>query len=180
MKKISIEALWNQLIYQKFYKTVKIDKDQLRNEIKKKFENDEKNYLLSEIVFKVSNKNDLKKYSEIINSINKENFQSAALTYSISDSSNIGGELGWIKESSLNETISDQLKKLIKGDITNPIFTPNGYLILKIEDIKYIKKTYNENEELNDLIKLKTNEQLNQQSIIYFNKIKKNLSINEF
>ena len=27
----------------------------------KKFENDEKNYLLSEIVFKVSNKNDLKK-----------------------------------------------------------------------------------------------------------------------
>ena len=67
-----------------------------------------------------------------------------------------------------------------KGNISNPIFTPNGYLILKIEDIKYIKKTYNENEELNDLIKLKTNEQLNQQSIIYFNKIKKNLSINEF
>ena len=180
-KKISIEALWNQLIYQKFYKNVKIDKVQLRNEIKKKFENDEKNYLLSEIVFKVLNKNDLeKKYYQIIDSIKKENFQSAALTYSISDSSNIGGELGWIKESSLNKTISDQLKKLKKGDITNPIFTPNGYLILKIENIKYIKKTYNENEELNDLIKLKTNKQLNQQSIIYFNKIKKNLSINEF
>ena len=180
-KKISIEALWNQLIYQKFYKTLKIDKDQLRNEIKKKFENDEKNYLLSEIVFKLSNKNDLKKkYSEIINSINKENFQSAALTYSISDSSNIGGELGWIKESSINNTINDELKKLKKGNITNPIFTPNGYLILKINDIKYIKKKYDENEQLNDLIELKTNEQLNQQSIIYFNKIKKNLSINEF
>ena len=180
-KKISIEALWNQLIYQKFYKNVKIDKEQLRNEIRKKFENDEKNFLLSEIVFKVSNKNDLKnKYTEIINSVNKENFQSAALSYSISDSSNIGGELGWIKESSLNNTIKDQLKKLNKGDITNPIFTPNGYLILKIDDIKYTKKKYNENEELNDLIKLKTNEQLNQQSIIYFNKIKKNLRINEF
>ena len=60
----------------------------------------------------------------ILNSVNKENFQSAALSYSISDSSNIGGELGWIKESSLNNTIKDQLKKLNIGDITNPIFTP--------------------------------------------------------
>lgn len=180
-KKISIEALWNQLVYQKFYKNVKIDKDKLRGEIIKKFEKDEKNFLLSEIVFKISNKNNLKeKYSEIISSVNKENFESAALTYSISDSSNMGGKLGWIKESSLNNTINKKLKKLKKDDITGPILTPNGYLILKIDDIKYIKKNYDENEELNDLIKIKTNEQLNQQSIIYFNKIKKNLIINEF
>tara|TARA_Y100000768_G_scaffold283413_1_gene218058 strand:- start:2338 stop:3279 length:942 start_codon:yes stop_codon:yes gene_type:complete len=180
-KKISIEALWNQLIYQKFYKNVKINKDKLRDEIIKKFEKDEKNFLLSEIVFKVLNKNNLKKkYSEIMDSVNKENFESAALTFSISDSSNVGGKLGWIKESSLNNTINKKLKKLKKGDVTNPILTPNGYLILKIDDIKYIKKNYDENEELNNLIKIKTNEQLNQQSIIYFNKIKKNLSINEF
>tara|TARA_Y100000768_G_scaffold363259_1_gene322752 strand:- start:1354 stop:2274 length:921 start_codon:yes stop_codon:yes gene_type:complete len=179
-KKLSIEALWNQLIYQKFSKNIKIDKNKLIEEIKIKFAEGEKKFLLSEILFKINNKKNLKKkYSEIIKDINKENFESAALVHSISDSSSFGGKLGWIKESSLNETINSELINLKKGDISKPIFTPNGYLILKIDEIKYIKRKYNEKNELNELIKLKTNQQLNQQSIIYFNKIKKNTSINE-
>ena len=105
-KKISIEALWNQLIYQKFSKNIKIDKDKLIKEIKNKFALDEKNLLLSEIVFKVDNKKDLdKKYTEIINDIDNENFESAALIHSISDSSTLGGKLGWIKQTSLNKSI---------------------------------------------------------------------------
>ncbi len=179
-KKISIEALWNQLIYQKFSKNIKIDKNNLIKEIKTKLAQGEKNFLLSEILFKIKNKRKLKeKYSEIVKDINKENFESAALIHSISDSSEVGGKLGWIKQSSLNKTINTELVNLEKGNITKPIFTPNGYLILKIDDIKYIKKEYDEKKELNELIKLKTNQQLNQQSIIYFNKIKKNTTINE-
>ncbi len=173
-KKLSIEALWNQIIYQKFSKNIKIDKNKLIEEIKIKFAEGEKNFLLSEILFKIDNKKNLKKkYSEIIKDINKENFESAALIHSISDSSNFGGKLGWIKESSLNETIRSEIINLKKGDISNPIFTTNGYLILKIDEIEYIKKKYDEKNELNELIKLKTNQQLNQLSIIYFNKIKK-------
>ena len=179
-KKLSIEAIWNQLIYQKFSKKIKIDKIKLKNEIKIKFAEGEKNFLLSEILFKINNKKNLnKKYAEIIKDINKENFESAALIHSISDSSGLGGKLGWIKESSLNETINSELINLQKGDISKPIFTSNGYLIIKIDEIEYIKKNYDEEKELNELIKLKTNQQLNQQSIIYFNKIKKNTNINE-
>ena len=179
-KKLSIEAIWNQLIYQKFSNKIKIDQNKLREDIKKKFSKQEKNFLLSEILFNIKNKNNLKKkYTEIIEDINKENFESAALIHSISDSSNLGGKLGWIKESSLNETINSELSNLKKGDISKPIFTPNGYLILKIDEIEYVKKKYDEKNELNELIRLKTNQQLNQQSIIYFNKIKKNTSINE-
>ena len=179
-KKISIEALWNQLIYQKFSNSLKIDEEKLIKEIKIKLSKDEKNLLLSEIVFKVNNKNDLnKKFADIQKDINTENFESAALIHSISDSSRVGGKLGWIKLSSLNKLIINELKNLKKGDITKPIFTPNGYLVLKIDDIKYLKKEYDEKKELNELIKLKTNEQLNQHSIIYFNRIKKNTNINE-
>ena len=179
-KKISIEALWNQLIYQKFSKKIKINQEELLKEIKSKFAEDEKNLLLSEIVFKIENKNNLnEKYSEIINTIEKENFESAALIYSISDSSAVGGKLGWIKESSLNNSIKDKLNNLREGEITQPIFTPNGYLVLKVDEIKFIKKNYDQKSELNELIKLKTNQQLNQYSIIYFNKIKKNTNINE-
>ena len=179
-KKISIEALWNQLIYQKFFNKIKIDKNKLAEEIKTRFAEGEKNFLLSEILFKINNKENLeKKYSEIIEDINRENFESAALIHSISDSSSLGGKLGWIKQKSLNKSINSKLDNLKKGNITKPILTPNGFLVLKLDDVKYIKKNYDEKKELDELIKLKTNQQLNQQSIIFFNKIKKNTNINE-
>ena len=94
-KKFSIEALWNQLIYQKFSKNIKINKKKLIKEIKLKFSDGEKNFLLSEIVFNIKDKNDLnEKYTKILNDIYKENFESAALIHSISDSSAVGGKLG--------------------------------------------------------------------------------------
>ncbi len=179
-KKISIEGLWNQLIYQKFYSKVKIDKKKLEERIIKSFSKGDKNYLLSEIVFKLSDKNKLnKKYKEIKDSISKEGFENAALTYSISNSSELGGKLGWIKESSLNKTIVNSIKNLEKDNISNPIFTPNGYIILKIDDIKFVQKKFDKSKELNNLIRVETNKQLNQYSNIYFNRVKKNTNINE-
>ena len=179
-KKISIEALWNQLIYQKFYKNIKIDKTKLKQQIKKEINKKEKNFLLSEILFKIDNKKNLdKKYLEILQFVNKESFESAALTFSISDSSSLGGKLGWIKESSLNKVINEELVNLKKGEITKPIFTPNGYLVLKIDNIELLEQKFDEEARLKELIQIKTNQQLNQQSIIYFNKVKKNTNINE-
>ena len=178
--KISLEALWNQLIYQKFSSKVKINRDDLLKEIDADLSLGEKNFLLSEIVFKLENKKDLnKKYLEIKKEILEVGFENAALTYSISESSNLGGKLGWIKESSLNKIIKNNLDKLNKNEITNPIFTPNGYILLKIDDIKFTKKNYDKKKLLDNLIKSRTNQQLNQYSNIYFNKIKKNTNINE-
>ena len=179
-EKISLEALWNQLIFQKFSQKVKINKENLLKEIDADLNLGEKNFLLSEIIFTLENKKDLnKKYSEIKNAILKVGFENAALTYSISDSSNLGGKLGWIKESSLNKTIQNNLAKLNKNEITNPIFSPNGYIVLKIDDIKFTKKNYDKKKLLDNLIISRTNQQLNQYSNIYFNKIKKDTNINE-
>ena len=178
-EKISLEALWTQLIFQKFSQKVKINKENLIKEIKDDLNLGEKNFLLSEIIFTLEDKKDLnKKYSEIKNAILKVGFENAALTYSISDSSNLGGKLGWIKESSLNKTIQNNLAKLNKNEITNPIFSPNGYIVLKIDDIKFTKKNYDKKQVLDNLIKSRTNQQLNQFSNMYFNKIKKNTNIN--
>ena len=82
-------------------------------------------------------------------------------------------------ESSLNKIINKELENLKKGELTKPIFTPNGYLVLKIDNIEFLKKKFDKKARLKELIKTKTNQQLNQQSIIYFNKIKKNTNINE-
>ncbi len=179
-KKIAIEAMWNQLIYQKFSKNVKIDKDKLEKQLDIRIRENQKILLLSEIVFKINDKNELnKKYSKILENITKDGFENAALIHSISDSSNIGGKLGWIKQSSLNSDISSKLSNLSKGDISKPIFTPNGYIILKINDVKIETSEIDKGAELEEIIALKTNQQLNQQSIIFYNKIKKDTNINE-
>ena len=159
---------------------LKLIKKKLEEQVIKKNKEKEKNLLLSEIVFQISNKNNLNlKYIEILEDINKKGFESAALIHSISDSSSLGGKLGWIKQRSLNNIIRKEIKNLKKSEITKPIYTPNGYLILQIDEIKYEKIKFNKNYEINELIKSITNQQLNQHSIIYFNKIKKNTNINE-
>jgi len=180
-EKISIEAMWNQLIYTKFSTKIKIDEDKLKKQINENNNQKNKSYLLSEIVFDVSDNNNLEKKVKLVkDSILKVGFKNTALTLSTSDSSTFGGQLGWINEDSLNKKIKNSLTNLKSGDITKPIFTSNGFLILKIEKIKFTKKDYDLKNELNKLIQFKTNEQLNQYSNIYFNKIKKDLVINEY
>ena len=178
--KISIEALWNQLIYEKYFDKVKIDEDALKKQLSELLKKGEKKYLLSELIFQENNKKKLNnKFLEIKDFIKNSSFENAALAFSISESAEIGGKLGWVKESSLNKEIIKNLSPLQKGEITEPIFTPNGYIILKIDDIEIIQKKLDINKELNYLKRVKTNAQLNQYSIIYFNKIKKNINIDE-
>ena len=63
--------------------------------------------------------------------------------------------------------------------MTSAIVLPGGFLILKIEDIREIEKNLDIEKEVELIVKQKTNEQLEQFSNIYFNKLKKNFSINE-
>ena len=119
------------------------------------------------------------KFSEISNTINNEGFDFAALKYSVSETSNFGGKLDWINENSLNKQIKDEIKDLKINDFTKPINLSGGFLILKINDIKSIQIKVNAEDELKKLISFEKNNQLNQYSKIYFNKIKKDLEISE-
>ena len=176
--KISVEAIWNELIYKKFNSKVVINKDKIINEVK---DNSDIKMLLSEIVFQVKNKNDLeKKYNQIKNDIQSEGFENAALIHSISNSASSGGKIGWINKNSLNKIFNDALLDLKIGEYSRPILTQAGFVIIRINDIKKDKSNEQSIEKKVDtLIRIKTNQQLNQFSNIYLNKIKKDLVINE-
>ncbi len=45
-----------------------------------------------------------------------------------------GGELGWRKETELPEALANAIDKLGPGEISQPIKTPGGYHLLKVED----------------------------------------------
>ena len=177
-KKVTIEILWNQLIFSKYNQSVKIDKQSIINNLEKNKK--QKQFFLYEILFNINENEKLNdKFNLIKDKIAKSSFSEAALTFSVSNSANKGGELGWIKESTLNKKIKEILMNITKGNHSDPIVVPGGFLILKIEDIREIDNNFEQDEEVEKIIKEKTNKQLNQFSNIFFNKIQKNIKINE-
>ena len=181
VKKIEIEALWNQLIFFKFSKNIKIDKEKLLKNIQVNNNLiEKKELLLKEILFNVDEASNFdEKYNEIKKSITDTGFENAASLYSISDSSKTGGDLGWISENSLNPKIKKALLGLNLKEYSSPINLSGGFLILQISDIKIIKEEIDTEKELKKAINVETNRQLNQFSNVYFNKAKKEISIHE-
>ena len=178
-KKITIDALWNELIIKKYSSKIVINEAALKKEILKNSKIQSKEYQLSEIIFEVKNKEEIeKKYKKIVKSINEIGFENSAATYSFSESAKIGGDIGWINERSLNNNIRKNINSLKMGEFTKPIILSNGILILKLINTKNSEITVDIESELKKAINYERNRQMNQYSKIYYNKIKKNLDFN--
>ena len=182
IEKLKYEGLWNEFIYKKFNSLVKINENNLKKKLISNISNNKKfEYNLSEILFELDqNENINSKYNKIIKDSKINEFKNVATKYSISDSAYNGGEIGWIKETLLSEKLSDILRNIGIGQVTRPIKYPNGFLILKVNDKREMKKKLNINDELREAIKFEKNRQLNQFSLLFYKKLKKNSSIDEF
>jgi peptidyl-prolyl cis-trans isomerase SurA len=179
-EKLIIEILWNNLIFKKFSSKIKINKDDLQKEIFNNKNTKQTTYLLNEILFSSTNKLEIEsKYKIIKDSIKKKGFKNTALVHSIADSSKNGGSLGWVNKNSLNKKIIEKLSVLKENEYSDPILTPGGFLILMIEDKKEIEKKIDLEKELNDLIRINTNQQLSQFSAMHLNRVMMDVSINE-
>ena len=179
-EKFSIELIWNDLVFQKYNSKISIDKEKIKSEVLKKPKKNLRELSISEIIFNVSKKSEFeKKYGKILKDIELTSFKNAALIHSVSDSASVGGYIGWVKEDNLNENIKDKISNLKIGEFSKPILTSSGFLIIKVEDEKKYEIDFNLDREIKNLIQFKTNEQLNQFSRLYFNKVKKDIIFNE-
>ena len=181
IKKIEIEALWNQIIFLKFSKNININKEDLKKKIESNINSNETRELfLKEIVFNIQESSNLdKKYNLIKKSILETGFENTASLYSVSDTAKTGGALGWVNENSLNPKINEALLGLDLKEYSKPITIPGGFLILQISEKRVVKEKIDIEMELKKTINAETNRQLNQFSNIYYNKVKQEISINE-
>ncbi len=178
-EKMIIEAMWNELVFKKYSSKIKIDKKEIEKEILAN-KNEVISYHLYEILFSDTNNSGIeKKFKEIQKVIKDSSFENAALIYSVSDSSALGGDLGWIEENLLNKKIRNELSKIEINKFTKPILTSSGFLILMIKDKKKVKKKIDIEKEIQKMINIKTNQQFAQYSNMFFKKVSKNISINE-
>ncbi len=181
-RKIEIENEWKNLIYSRYIKTVKIDKKKLIEKIEKNSkENFFEEYNLSEIVFTKKDGTSLDELSEKIKkSIEINGFENTANLYSISDSSNIGGKIGWVRKNALSDKIIEKLKDLEIGDFSSSVKINNNFFIFKINEIRKVQIEIDKKKELDKMILIETSKQLEKFSDIFYNKIKLNSKINEF
>ena len=181
-RKLAIEMLWNNLIFEKFNKLVVIDEIELKINLDKEIKNLSftKDIFLSEILLR--NSKDLKLdevYSEILKSIKNVGFAATANIFSISNTAKLGGKVGWVKESSLSKQVQQNILNLKTGQISKPIKINENFLILRIDETKINKQKINKDKILSNRILYKKNQQLERFSLAYFGKIKQNIQINE-
>ena len=175
--KLVIEKLWNTLIYEKFKEKVKINENQIKKKIKI-YKNQQKKlyeFNVSEILFTFD-----VSFNEVNEFIKKYGFKSAAVKFSISDTSSKGGEIGWVKLTNLSQEFQEKIYSLKVGEHTEPIKIPSGNLILKLNSKKEIKDQFDLDKETKKQIIFEQNRQLNSFSLNYFNKLKQNAIINEY
>ena len=178
-EKLKIETLWNEMIFQKYNNQIKIDKEKIKTKIKNQ-KNILKEYNLSEILFQLNpDQKLLDKYNLIIQNIENSGFKNSANIFSISDSSKFGGEIGWINQNQLNDNLLKEIENLNIDKLTKPIQTSSGYLIIKLNNTREKEKELDFEKTFKQMITEEKNRQLNQFSLIYFNKIKQNTFISE-
>lgn len=182
-KKFIIEQLWNQLVFEKYRKFVKIDKKKIDSELEELIKNNLEilSFNLSEIIFFEKNKDAIeKKIQEITTSIKTIGFKDAAVIHSISETAKLGGEIGWINENQMPKKIFFAIKDLKIGEFSKPIITPGGIILLKVNNKKKVSTKIDKKKEMDRLISYERNRMLNEYSIIYYKEVENKAYVEKF
>ena len=182
-KKFIIEQLWNQLVFEKYRKFVKIDKKKIDSELEELIKNNLEilSFNLSEIIFFEKNKDAIeKKIQEITTSIKTIGFKDAAVIHSISETAKLGGEIGWINENQMPKKIFFAIKDLKIGEFSKPIITPGGIILLKINNKKSVSAKVDKKKEMDRLISYERDRILNEYSIIYYKEVENKAYVEKF
>ncbi len=179
-EKISIEIAWNDLIVKSFADEIEIDQNLIKKQLEKLDKEKIDNFLLSEIIFTINNKDEFEsKYSEIKKSVDDIGFEETARIYSLSDSRKSGGNLGWIYKNQLSKEIRDEIDKITIGNFTKPIITSGGFLIIKLNDIKSEIVEIDRDVQFKKMIEFEKERQLTTFSTLYYKRIYNSAEINE-
>ena len=181
-KKISIEIAWNDYIFNKFNRSILIDEDKIKDKISKlSKQNKTENILLSEIIFTIKDSESLEsKFNNIKNSIDKIGFEETAKIYSVSDSRKNGGKIGCVYKTQLSKKILNEIDKIDVGQLTKPITTPGGFILLKLNDKKDEILNIDKEEQFKKAINFEKNRQLTIYSTLQYKRVYNKSIINEF
>ena len=179
IERIKINLLWNSLIFSVYKDRLSVNIDEIDEQLKLVSERKNiKEYLISEIIIKPVSKDKIKSTIENIkNEINVQGFEKVAMEQSISETSLKGGNLGWIRENEISKEFKTQIIKTPLGNISDPIFLPQGIVLFKVRDIKSAENIIDLEEAKNNLVRAEKMKILNMYSLSHYDKLRRTISI---
>ena len=183
LDEIKIKLKWQDLIYLIYSKKIELDENSIDIELQEVIQNKSEidQYKLSEIEILLNgDETDAKNIKNISDQIELESFETVAIRFSISESSNNKGELGWINANILSKQIYDIVSNMKPGEVSQPIKRQGSVIFLKLNDKRSAKLEEIDKIKLRkDLIIQKKNELFNLYSRSHLSKLK-NTSLIEY
>ncbi len=142
---IEAQIAWGKVVQSQLRSKVIIsdrDVDDMLERIKSKIGTTE--YLAAEIFLPVEGPKKASQSQQLANRLvseirsGKASFFKLATQFSQAAGSTNGGDIGWVQDTQLPQELLDGLKKVKKGQVTNPIKSPNGYHILFLRDTRTV------------------------------------------
>ena len=177
-ERFKTDLKWNTLIFQLYNNKIVLNTNELENKIRAEIEkvNEERIFLLSEIEINRVNENEKIILDKILKSIQSEGFEKTAKKFSVSNSSEYGGNIGWINQKNLSKKIYENIKLLKTEEISKPIFLDETIVIIK----KAGERKYGKNIEniKNRVVRQEKEKKLQMFSKSHYSKLEKTIQIN--
>ena len=138
---------WSKLIGRRLRPRITIGEDEIDEALNRiKTRQGQTEYQLGEILLAVDSPDEegtVRRTAErIVDQIkNGASFSAIARQFSQSPTAAVGGDLGWIHEAELDETLRDVVPKLGEGAMTSPLKTVTGYRIIRMLGVRKIAQT---------------------------------------
>ena len=107
-------------------------------------------------------------------------FKKAAIDLSISETALSGGNLGWISENVIAQKFKSNIIKTPIGQVSEPIFLPNGIFFFKVEDKRKVKQFEDLEKVKNQLVDAEKNKILQMHSLSHYDGIRRTIAINYY
>jgi peptidyl-prolyl cis-trans isomerase SurA len=177
--KIKTELLWNSMIFDLYKNRLsvnieEVDEQLVSLESKKEF----KEYLISEMILENVAKELVEtELEKIRNQIETDGFEKTAIENSISDTAVNGGDLGWISENVITDQFKTKILNTDMGQISEPIFMPEGIVIFKVRDKRTTKQFLDLDDAKNQLVNAEKQKMLTMHSLSHYDSIRRSVSV---
>ena len=144
LDQMEAEIAWSQLVQGRLGSFVNVSDEEVEAYIQRIYDNRGKfEYRLAEIVLIVDNPEQEASVranaEELVDRIKKgASFPDLAQQLSASSTAAVGGDLGWITAEDMDPAYADAIKEMPVGDVSAPIRTAGGYVILAQRDRRRI------------------------------------------
>ncbi len=182
IEQMKTELLWNSLIFKLYKNRLTINKDEIQEQLESidlaKTNEITEEYLMSEIVIPPIDKDKIdEEVKKIKDKISIEGFSNVAINLSISESSEKGGDIGWINEKTISKDLKTKIQNTQKGEISEPIFLKEGILFFLVRDKRLITQADELEKTKNRLVQIEKAKILRMFSLSHYDSLKRSTAI---